>query len=128
MSRRAVTVAAVLVVLLTMVAVWGVGAGRDAASATPAADAPTTVPPTPAEPLTASEPSRPTTIPTTAGGTGTPAGGTATTTAATPTPPPDFDGDGIPDDRDACPTRPETVNGFRDGDGCPDVVATTRAS
>ncbi|MFB6170806.1 MAG: thrombospondin type 3 repeat-containing protein [Haloarculaceae archaeon] len=40
----------------------------------------------------------------------------------------DYDGDGIPDARDACPTRPETQNGFQDGDGCPDVVATTGAS
>lgn len=40
----------------------------------------------------------------------------------------DYDGDGIADDRDACPTRPETTNGFQDGDGCPDLVATTGAS
>ncbi|MFC7127894.1 hypothetical protein [Haloferax chudinovii] len=42
--------------------------------------------------------------------------------------PADYDGDGLVDDADACPTRPETQNGFRDGDGCPDAVATTRAS
>ncbi|MFB6171867.1 MAG: thrombospondin type 3 repeat-containing protein [Haloarculaceae archaeon] len=42
--------------------------------------------------------------------------------------PADYDGDGVPDQRDACPTRPETNNGFQDGDGCPDVVATTGAS
>lgn len=42
--------------------------------------------------------------------------------------PSDYDGDGVPDDRDECPTRPETVNEFRDGDGCPDVVSTTGAS
>ena len=42
--------------------------------------------------------------------------------------PADYDGDGIPDSTDRCPTRPETANGFRDGDGCPDVVATTGAS
>lgn len=42
--------------------------------------------------------------------------------------PEDYDGDGIPDSRDDCPTRPETENGFQDGDGCPDVVATTGAS
>lgn len=40
----------------------------------------------------------------------------------------DYDGDGITDRADKCPTRPETSNGFQDGDGCPDVVATTGAS
>ncbi|MFB6154865.1 MAG: hypothetical protein ABEJ22_03150 [Haloferacaceae archaeon] len=40
----------------------------------------------------------------------------------------DYDGDGIDDGVDRCPTRPETQNGFQDGDGCPDVVATTGAS
>jgi hypothetical protein len=40
----------------------------------------------------------------------------------------DYDGDGISDGTDACPTRPETDNGYQDGDGCPDVVATTGAS
>lgn len=42
--------------------------------------------------------------------------------------PDDYDGDGIPDATDVCPTRPETPNGFQDEDGCPDVVATTGAS
>ncbi|WP_136716333.1 hypothetical protein [Halorientalis salina] len=42
--------------------------------------------------------------------------------------PADYDGDGINDSADDCPTRPETENGFQDGDGCPDVVATTGAS
>lgn len=42
--------------------------------------------------------------------------------------PSDYDGDGIDDSTDRCPTRPETDNGFRDADGCPDVVATTGAS
>lgn len=42
--------------------------------------------------------------------------------------PDDYDGDGIPDSRDQCPTRPETDNGFQDSDGCPDVVETTGAS
>ncbi|MFB6194735.1 MAG: hypothetical protein ABEI80_01070 [Haloplanus sp.] len=42
--------------------------------------------------------------------------------------PDDYDGDGIPDSQDQCPTRPETDNGFQDTDGCPDVVATTGAS
>lgn len=40
----------------------------------------------------------------------------------------DYDGDGIEDSTDRCPTRPETKNSFRDGDGCPDIVATTGAS
>jgi len=42
--------------------------------------------------------------------------------------PSDYDGDGLNDTTDQCPTRPETTNGFQDGDGCPDVVATTGAS
>ena len=36
-------------------------------------------------------------------------------------PPPDRDGDGIPDDQDACPDRPEDIDGFEDSDGCPDI-------
>ena len=101
-----------------MAAVWGVGAGREAASATtPAVTPAPTGPATPAVTPAATEPSRATSVPTTAPGTGRSA-----------TQKRDFDGDGIPDDRDACPTRPETVNGFQDGDGCPDVVATTGAS
>lgn len=35
----------------------------------------------------------------------------------------DTDGDGLRDDKDACPTEPETVNGFQDEDGCPDTIA-----
>ncbi|MFB5627359.1 MAG: thrombospondin type 3 repeat-containing protein, partial [Nitrosarchaeum sp.] len=34
----------------------------------------------------------------------------------------DTDGDGISDSSDSCPNDPETVNGFEDLDGCPDVV------
>ena len=34
----------------------------------------------------------------------------------------DKDGDGIPDNVDACPTQKETVNGYQDSDGCPDTV------
>lgn len=49
-------------------------------------------------------------------------------TVSTRQAPTDYDGDGIDDDADRCPTRPETVNGFQDSDGCPDVVATTGAS
>lgn len=42
--------------------------------------------------------------------------------------PTDYDGDGVADRRDECPTRPETDNGFEDDDGCPDIVTTTGAS
>lgn len=42
--------------------------------------------------------------------------------------PGDWDGDGIADAVDECPTRPETFNGFQDQDGCPDIAARTRAS
>jgi hypothetical protein len=34
----------------------------------------------------------------------------------------DRDGDGIPDDEDRCPYDPETMNGYLDDDGCPDVA------
>lgn len=40
----------------------------------------------------------------------------------------DYDGDGIPDSTDRCPTRPEKRNGFQDLDGCPDEVRIVRAS
>ncbi|MFB6161717.1 MAG: hypothetical protein ABEJ61_11180 [Haloferacaceae archaeon] len=49
-------------------------------------------------------------------------------TVSTRQAPADYDGDGTNDSADRCPTRPETPNGFRDSDGCPDVVATTGAS
>ncbi len=42
---------------------------------------------------------------------------------ATQTPFPDRDHDGIPDDKDLCPDEPETVNGYKDDDGCPDHEA-----
>lgn len=32
----------------------------------------------------------------------------------------DRDGDGLPDDADPCPTDAEDMDGFQDGDGCPD--------
>lgn len=35
-------------------------------------------------------------------------------------PDPDTDGDGIPDSKDKCPKEPETYNGYKDDDGCPD--------
>jgi len=35
--------------------------------------------------------------------------------------PPDQDGDGIPDDADACPAYAEDLNGRDDADGCPDA-------
>lgn len=40
----------------------------------------------------------------------------------------DRDGDGIPDNVDACPTQKETVNGYQDTDGCPDTVPTVTDS
>lgn len=42
-----------------------------------------------------------------------------------PPPPenPDRDGDGIPNEKDKCPDKPETVNGWQDDDGCPDELA-----
>ncbi|WP_425498786.1 thrombospondin type 3 repeat-containing protein [Haloplanus salilacus] len=49
-------------------------------------------------------------------------------TVSTQQAPADYDGDGINDSADECPTRPETKNGFQDADGCPDVVETTGAS
>ncbi|MEA5388106.1 hypothetical protein VB779_14390 [Haloarculaceae archaeon H-GB11] len=49
-------------------------------------------------------------------------------TVSTRQAPIDYDGDGINDSTDKCPTRPETTNGFQDSDGCPDIVATTGAS
>ncbi len=33
----------------------------------------------------------------------------------------DTDGDGIPDDKDACPYVPEDINGIQDLDGCPEL-------
>ncbi len=35
--------------------------------------------------------------------------------------PPDADGDGIPDELDACPNEAEDLDGFEDEDGCPDL-------
>ena len=35
--------------------------------------------------------------------------------------PGDRDGDGIPDDVDKCPDRPEDKDGYQDADGCPDI-------
>ena len=34
---------------------------------------------------------------------------------------PDRDHDGITDRRDGCPEQPEDIDGFQDGDGCPDL-------
>lgn len=161
-TRSTVAAVALVVVVATTGALWGVGAYRarldrgaggtvDAATAAPGAAPPvtsdsrststtvasdrtpqptrvtvaavTTARPPPAkdaEPATSTTATGPTTA---LARTNTTPTRTTTTTA-----PPDYDGDGIPDATDRCPTRPETVNGFRDGDGCPDVVATTRAS
>lgn len=35
-------------------------------------------------------------------------------------PDPDNDKDGVADESDNCPNNPETVNGYKDQDGCPD--------
>jgi outer membrane protein OmpA-like peptidoglycan-associated protein len=32
----------------------------------------------------------------------------------------DSDSDGVPDDQDRCPDQPEDMDGFQDGDGCPE--------
>lgn len=37
-------------------------------------------------------------------------------------PPPDVDNDGIGNDKDLCQGKFETLNGFQDGDGCPDEI------
>lgn len=36
----------------------------------------------------------------------------------------DRDGDGIPDDQDACPDAPENYNGIQDADGCPELPSS----
>jgi len=41
-------------------------------------------------------------------------------------PPPDTDGDGLPDPDDLCRTRPEDMDGVLDDDGCPDAPANVR--
>ncbi len=41
--------------------------------------------------------------------------------ASAPPGPSDRDGDGLRDDDDACPDAPEDVDGWQDGDGCPDL-------
>ena len=47
-----------------------------------------------------------------------------------PPPPPteerDSDGDGIKNSQDACPNEQETLNGYRDNDGCPDEKPLTQ--
>jgi hypothetical protein len=40
----------------------------------------------------------------------------------------DSDGDGISDSSDNCLTQAETINGYQDTDGCPDVVSTNTDS
>lgn len=44
-------------------------------------------------------------------------------TRPAPEPPPDSDGDGLADPADGCPAEVETVNGWKDDDGCPDQLA-----
>lgn len=38
----------------------------------------------------------------------------------------DSDKDGIPDNKDKCPNKPETFNGIKDADGCPDGKAAAK--
>lgn len=40
----------------------------------------------------------------------------------------DADKDGIADDVDKCPTEPEVVNDYKDGDGCPDQLGTLKVT
>ncbi|MCB9677726.1 MAG: OmpA family protein [Alphaproteobacteria bacterium] len=42
--------------------------------------------------------------------------------------PPDLDGDGMIAADDLCPDEPETVNGYKDEDGCPDQLADLKAT
>jgi outer membrane protein OmpA-like peptidoglycan-associated protein len=44
-----------------------------------------------------------------------------TTEVIVAAPPPDKDQDGIVDANDKCPDRPEDIDNFEDGDGCPDI-------
>ncbi len=53
-----------------------------------------------------------------------PAAPVAPAAPAAPPPAADADGDGIPNDKDSCPTEAETPNGFEDTDGCPDQQPT----
>lgn len=136
-KQHYITVVAIFLVVATTGALWNIGAYRvslerpaaDSApggtsvpmgpvTATPSGSTPTTSAPTNATTQPAAKVAEPATS-------ATP---TATATPATATPAPDYDGDGIPDGPDRCPTRPETFNGYKDGDGCPDVVATSGAS
>ncbi|HEY1814100.1 MAG TPA: OmpA family protein [Kofleriaceae bacterium] len=54
-------------------------------------------------------------------GRGGPPRPSTTEVAPMPTAEVDTDGDGIPDSKDKCPTRPEDFDGFEDADGCPDI-------
>jgi parallel beta-helix repeat protein len=47
-------------------------------------------------------------------------GNTSEFSAPMASPPPDIDGDGIPDSVDSCPNEPEDFDGFQDSDGCPE--------
>lgn len=40
----------------------------------------------------------------------------------------DTDKDGIPDKKDKCPKKPETYNGIKDDDGCPDGKVTVKVT
>ena len=51
-----------------------------------------------------------------------PAAGGGARTEVPPPPVQDADGDGVDDAADRCPFEPETRNGIRDGDGCPEYA------
>src|SRR5262245_20976440 len=60
--------------------------------------------------------------------TGEPAAPTASSVAATPPPPPvDTDGDGIPDDKDACKDKPGKENADPAKNGCPEEAPKAMA-
>lgn len=60
-------------------------------------------------------------------GTGEPAAPTASPVAATPPPPADSDGDGIPDDKDACKDKAGVASEEADKNGCPEPAKLAMA-
>lgn len=151
MSRETITLAAIVVVLLTVAGVWSIHASRadlaspeaqigstTAVQTRPATTPSAVVPADPRPPSAADSPATAAIATTPDPPTSTPFRAPEAERMSPPTPSPtataastrsrDYDGDGIPDTRDRCPTRPERPNGFQDDDGCPDVVTTTGAS
>lgn len=85
-------------------------------------------PPTPPPASPAAEPTLPSPPPAVAPAPTTPPPKPSAPAANATKSPADTDGDRIVDSVDKCPTKRETRNGYRDTDGCPDVVTTTRVS